>query len=160
MKSLKLGTLVVASLFAINSFAQTKAERKTKAERTEMKTERMNMTPEEKARKQTDKMNEKLGLSDDQNSKIYEINLGVNMKNAAVRTNETFSKEQKMEAIKGNNDGRKYLIRETLNDEQKAKFDAMKEKHEAHKAEMMEKRGSKKGKKAAPVEEDLEDEGL
>jgi hypothetical protein len=78
------------------------------------------------------------------------------MKNAAVRTNDTFTKEQKIEALKGNNESRNYLIREALTEEQKAKFDEMKAKQAAKKAEMK----AKKGKKGAVVEDELDDEGL
>lgn len=131
MKSFKLGILAVASMFALNSFAQvekapTKKDAKLKMEKREV------MTPEQKAEQQTAQLNEKLSLSADQMSKIYEINLNVNNKNHVIREHKEMTQEFKKEALKGNNESRDYLIRELLTDEQKTKLDAMQEKKAEH----------------------------
>ena len=134
MKSFKLGIMAVASIFALNSFAQvekapSKKEAKLKMEKREM------MTPDQKAEHQTLRLNEKLALSEDQKAKVYEINLNVNNKNQVIHENKEMTQEFKKEALKGNNESRDYLIRELLTDGQKTKLDAMQEKKETKKAE-------------------------
>lgn len=134
MKSFKLGIIAVASIFALNSFAQvekapSKKEEKSKIEKREA------MTPEQKAEHQTARLAEKLSLSENQKAKVYKINLNVNNKNQVIHENKEMTQEFKKEALKGNNASRDYLIRELLTDEQKIKLDAVQEKKETKKAE-------------------------
>jgi hypothetical protein len=68
-------------------------------------------TAQERAQKQTESMTTNLELTEDQIPKVYEINLGVNLKNEAIRNNAEMSEESKKEAIKGNNDGRKAMLK-------------------------------------------------
>ncbi len=132
MKALKFGTLVVVSLFALNSFAQVeKKEKKNEKAKTE-EVEQERLTPEQKATNQTNQMAKMLELTEDQKARVYEINLMVNNKNKAVQENDQMTAQFKKDSFKGNNESRNYLIRELLTDEQKAKWDAMKEKREHH----------------------------
>lgn len=140
MELKKIGTLLMASMITFGSFAQ-----KETVKRKEMKTEaidvsqREKLTSEQKATQQTERLHKHVTLSDEQKEKIYEINLMVNNKNQVVRENKEMTKEFKKDSFEGNNKGRDYLIRETLTDEQKVKFDAWKAKqaenhhgHESH----------------------------
>lgn len=80
-------------------------------------------TAQERAQKQTESMTTNLELTEDQIPKVYEINLGVNLKNEAIRNNAEMSEELKKEAIKGNNDGRKAMLKNVLTEEQFAKYE-------------------------------------
>ena len=80
-------------------------------------------TAQERAQKQTESMTTNLELTEDQIPKVYEINLGVNLKNEAIRNNAEMSEESKKEAIKGNNDGRKAMLKNVLTEEQFAKYE-------------------------------------
>jgi uncharacterized protein YggL (DUF469 family) len=136
MKSVKIGIVAAACLLTMNTFAQ-KQKIATKEVKTE-KVERGEMTPEQMATRRTEFLDKKLTLSEIQKNKIYEINLNVNNKNKAVRDNAELSQQFKKDALKGNNESREYLIRETLTDEQKVKFDEMKAKGEESKEEHLE----------------------
>ena len=137
MKSLKIGTLIFASAFALNSTAQVEKTKKEEKAKTE-NTERERLTPEQKATNQTNHMAKALELSDDQKTRVYEINLKVNEKNKAVMENDQLSAQFKKDSFKGNNDSRDYLIRELLTEEQKAKWDAMQTKRDEKREEMKE----------------------
>lgn len=80
-------------------------------------------TAQERAQKQTESMTTNLELTEDQIPKVYEINLGVNLKNEAIRNNAEMSEESKKEAITGNNDGRKAMLKNVLTEEQYTKFE-------------------------------------
>lgn len=130
MKSVKIGTLIVASLLTMNTFAQK--QKNAKAEVKTEKIERGELTPEQLAARRTEYLNKQLTLSEDQKNKIYEINLLVNNKNKVVREDKSTTAEFKRDSLKGNNESREYLIRETLTEEQKAKFDELKAKKADH----------------------------
>lgn len=80
-------------------------------------------TAEERAAAQTEQMATSLGLSAEQKSQVAELNLGVAQKNEAVRQNPNMSQEQKSEALKGNNEGRKNALRMILTPEQFANYE-------------------------------------
>jgi hypothetical protein len=79
-------------------------------------------TPEEKAAILTEKMTTKLGLNADQQSKVAEMNLGIAMKNDAVKKNEAMTAEQKQAAIQGNNDARRGYFKLILTEDQYNQF--------------------------------------
>jgi hypothetical protein len=117
MKNVKvflIGMLMVA--FSSFSFAQEKN------------------TPEERAKIQTDKLKEKLLLSEDQINKVYEINLGIDRQNESLRGNTSLSVDEKKQSLAANNEARKEKIKQVLNPEQLKKFESM----EAKRAERME----------------------
>ena len=88
-------------------------------------------TPEERATAQTEKMSEKLLLSPEQKTQVYDINLAIDQKNEAVRTDKNMSEETRKASIQGNNDARKDMIKAILNPEQLKKFEEIEMKRDA-----------------------------
>ncbi|MEY3048946.1 MAG: hypothetical protein RL365_984 [Bacteroidota bacterium] len=70
-------------------------------------------TAEERATNQTNRMKTELNLTDDQYSKVYDINLGIIMKNDGIKTS-TFSEEVKNEVLKSNQQARKAMLKDVL----------------------------------------------
>lgn len=70
-------------------------------------------TPEERATNQTNRMKTELSLTDDQYTRVYEINLGIIMKNDGIK-NSTFSEEVKKEVIQSNQQARKSMLKDVL----------------------------------------------
>jgi hypothetical protein len=77
----------------------------------------------EKATKQTERMSTELSLTEEQVSTAQQINLGIIMKNDAIRSAENMSQEEKTNAIMSNNDARKEMFKRILTEEQFAKFE-------------------------------------
>ncbi len=100
MKNIFLITLLFITL---GSFAQT--------------------TPEERATSQTNRMKTELNLTDDQYSKVYDINLGIIMKNDGIK-NSTFSEEVKKEVLQSNQQARKSMLKDVLTAAQYEKLEA------------------------------------
>jgi hypothetical protein len=71
----------------------------------------------DRAKVQTEKMSEELKLTEDQKSKIYEINLGINQKIDGLKTS-GLSEEEKKKAMHHNNEARKEMIKAILTKEQ------------------------------------------
>lgn len=107
--------------------------------------EREQMTAQERAAKQTERMTTELQLTADQRQKIEEINLGVIMKNDAVRNDPNMSDELKRESVKQNNLARKELFRTILTAEQFTKLEEMERTRSVNKKELkkMEKPAAK-----------------
>ena len=103
MKNIFLITLLFVSLM---SFAQT--------------------TAEERATNQTNRMKTELNLTDDQYTKVYDINLGIIMKNDGIKTS-TFSEEVKNEVLKSNQQARKAMLKDVLTAAQYEKLEQEKE---------------------------------
>ena len=70
-------------------------------------------TPEERATNQTNRMKTELNLTDDQYTKVYDINLGIIMKNDGIKAS-TFSEEVKKEVLKSNQQARKSMLKDVL----------------------------------------------
>jgi nicotinamide mononucleotide adenylyltransferase len=136
---MKLGNLVVVALALILGFTSVNAQQKqpkTAAERAEMHTARMQKI---------------LNLEETQRAKVAEINLGVAMKNDAIRNDVNMTKEMKKEAIEANKSARKSMLKAVLDEEQIAKL-------EARESKMNEKKtGKKTGKKVKPTRENTEE---
>lgn len=117
--------------------------------------EKTKKTPQERAEMHTARMANALELTADQRAKVAELNLGIAMKNDAIRNDANMSKEQKQESIKGNNEARMAQLKNILNEEQYKKaleFEAQrKAKKEARQEEM--KKQNKKQKQEKPAEE-------
>ena len=77
----------------------------------------------EKATKQTERMSTELSLTEEQKTQAQQINLGIIMKNDAIRSAENMSQEEKTTAISSNNDARKEMFRGILTAEQFTKFE-------------------------------------
>lgn len=99
--------------------------------------EQTKKTPEQRAEMHTTRMTKALELTEEQRSKVAELNLGVAMKNEAVRNSTTMTKEQKQEAVQGNHEGRKAQLKMILSEEQYKKF-------EEHDAQIQVKKAAKK----------------
>ena len=70
-------------------------------------------TPEERATNQTNRMKTELNLTDDQYTKVYDINLGIIMKNDGINAS-TFSEEVKKEVLQSNQQARKSMLKDVL----------------------------------------------
>ena len=70
-------------------------------------------TPEERATNQTNRMKTELNLTDDQYTKVYDINVGVSMKNDGINAS-TFSEEVKKEVLQSNQQARKSMLKDVL----------------------------------------------
>jgi hypothetical protein len=118
MKSLKITfAALTLTLFANVSIAQDQNGQKK--------------TPEERATAQTEKMSEKLLLSPEQKTQVYDINLAIDQKNEAVRTDKNMSEQTRKASIQGNNNARKDMIKAILDPEQLKKFEEMEVKRDA-----------------------------
>ena len=69
--------------------------------------------PEERATNQTNRMKTELNLTDDQYTKVYDINLGIIMKNDGINAS-TFSEEVKKEVLQSNQQARKSMLKDVL----------------------------------------------
>lgn len=102
-----------------------------KEERKELRAERKDMTPEERAAKLTEEMNELLSLSDQQYPQVSQLNLGVEMKIEAIRNDTEMTPERKKEFIHGNRKDQMHALSNILTPEQLEKWKAAKkEMHE------------------------------
>ncbi|MBM3160875.1 MAG: hypothetical protein FJZ66_06015 [Bacteroidetes bacterium] len=95
----KIIPLIIVTLLSTFSFAQTEK------------------TASERAKNQTKKMTEELKLSNEQQSRIYEINLGINQKIDGLKSS-GLSEEEKKKALNHNNQARKEMIKGVLTAEQ------------------------------------------
>jgi len=144
MKGMKLSAVMFASLFAGTMFAQVPTKRPVKSAETK-KVEaapapaKEKLTNEERAEKVTSKMEKELELTPEQRPKIYELNLGVAMKNEAIRNDANMTKEQKKEALEMNRENRKSALKMYLTEAQYAKMEekeAMQQKHKEMQMQM------------------------
>jgi protein CpxP len=101
-------------------------------------------TTEERATAQTEKMSEKLLLSPEQKIQVYNINLAIDQKNEAIRSDKNMSEETKKASLKGNNDARTDMIKAILNPEQLKKFEEMEANRDARYDKKMQKLDFKK----------------
>lgn len=101
-------------------------------------------TPEEKATAQTEKMSEKLLLSEDQKVLVYDINLAIDQKNETIRADKQMSEETRKASIQGNNQARKDMIKAILNPEQLKKFEEIEIQREARQETKFKKNDFKK----------------
>jgi hypothetical protein len=80
-------------------------------------------TAEERATNQTMRMKTELSLTDDQTSKVKEINLGIMQKNERVTADNTIPETQKNEILKSNNEARMSMLKNVLTSEQYTKLE-------------------------------------
>ena len=81
---------------------------------------------EEKARAKADRMTEELGLSEEQNEQVYQLNLKVANKIKAIKERDDLSDEKKKEFIKGNKKDYKSVLSIILTEEQMTKLKELK----------------------------------
>lgn len=112
MKTIKF--LFAALIISSGVNAQTKEANQTEAVQKK--------TPEERAKAQTEKMKTELALTDDQVSKVYEINLGIDNKNEGLR-DAKMTEDERRYSIQRNNEARKAMLKEVLTPEQYTKME-------------------------------------
>lgn len=136
------------SLFTV-AFAQ-KGKNKVKGE---MK----NRPAEERATAHTNHLEKKLGLSADQKSQVYAINLEAAKKNDEIKAKRATATDKKALSVerKANEQARTSKIEALLTADQKPKWEALKA---AQKARIEARRASKGKGKGKPSGEDLEDD--
>lgn len=162
MKLTQVGMMLFATTLSTAAMAQTPAKKtapQTSARPAVRETpppppqdKKAKLTPEERAERQTMRMEKELELTPDQKNKVAVLNKGVAQKNQAIRDDQTITKEQKKERLRMNHEQRKGMLKEILTDSQYAKMEQKEEEKKAKKAEMKAKHAemhkSEKGKKA------------
>ncbi|GAB5419220.1 MAG: hypothetical protein Crog4KO_25650 [Crocinitomicaceae bacterium] len=99
-----------------------------KAKLKEIKAERKaaykDVTPEDVAKKQTEKMKEVVELTSEQEEKVYALNLKVANKIDVIKKDATMTDEQKKEFIKGNKEDKRRALEDILTADQLEAWDA------------------------------------
>lgn len=132
----KLFVLALAALFTVSAFAQNKQKG----------------TPEERADKVTNRMKEKLNLSDEQVAKIKAINLDAAKKKEELKAKGKDERKQMRTQVNNIETERDSKIMEVLTEEQKAEYTKMKEKAK-------DRRQNKGKHKKGDNDSETEDEG-
>ncbi len=114
MKGLKLFALTFATLLITTcAMAQNRQEK---------------LTPEESAKRQTEMLTKSVDLSEDQSKKVYDIYLKYAEKGEEIRKEK--SDDMRKEMLE-NNEKRDSEINNLLSDEQKKKFEKLKEENKS-----------------------------
>jgi protein CpxP len=114
MKILKFGFIALSmALMSSPIMAQDK----------NAKMEKVQKSPEQKAKMHTDRMTSELSLNDKQKNKIAKLNLDAVKKNDAIRTNASLTKEQQKSALEANREVHKGQLKQVLTDEQWMKYE-------------------------------------
>ena len=122
MKSLKLIFASLIISFGVN--AQNANQKKM---------DRNYMSPEQKAKLQTEKMKTELNLSNEQYDKAYQINMGIVQKNKSLEDQKMTTYERE-NAVKQNKEARILMLKEVLTTEQFVKMqENLKENKQADK---------------------------
>jgi protein CpxP len=131
---------------------ETKIKKDGAAKGQEKHGEKEAKTPEERAEKQTQNMTKKLALTDDQVSRIKELNLQRAQQMQAIKTKYAAEKKGRGEEMKVIMTNWESQVKSVLNTDQYAKLKAMQEER---KAKMKEHRGNhgEKGKSAAKTQQ-------
>ncbi len=129
----KLIILTSAIVFGtMVSFSQTEKKETPPTSKTE-KLERKKLDPAERAKKQTERIAIKLGLTEDQKIKVNAINIAKNKKMEAVANTKPEDKEAFAKERRKINQERGKEIKALLTSEQIVKWEEMKKEHKAHK---------------------------
>jgi periplasmic protein CpxP/Spy len=135
----RLIVFAVATLIAVGGFAQGKRQTKT---------------ADERAEKVTNKMKEKLNLTDEQVQKVKAINLEAAQQKDTMKTAAKEKRAEMKEKVKTIEANRDAKIKEVLTDAQKAEYEKMKAKGK----EKMDKKREKRKGKQTPATNDTESE--
>ena len=139
MKNLLIVLMTFAAVcFTQDTFAQSaKQANKAAIQKTAKvkanETEREFITPEERAQKYTTRLSEKLSLTKEQTSKIYDINLTTANQLDALRANRAGNRDFKR-TVKAAQKNRDAQIKTVLNTDQIKKYQTMKADLKAMKA--------------------------
>ncbi len=127
MKLTKLTLIAASIIFSATSFSQEESqpvnERKTI----------IKATPEQRAEQHALKMQEKLGLTDEQKTKVYNLHVNTLQRNEKVRQDASLTQEQKKAAIDRAKFGEKAELKGVLTAEQYTKMEEMEAEREAKK---------------------------
>ncbi len=82
------------------------------------------MSPEDVAKKQTEKMKEVIDMSPTQEERVYALNLKVANKIDVIKKDATMSDEKKKEFIKGNKEDKRRALEQILTEDQMELWDA------------------------------------
>ncbi|MBS1494713.1 MAG: hypothetical protein JST55_14455 [Bacteroidetes bacterium] len=120
--NLTLVVMLIFGLFAMNSYAQTSDQTKTKK------------TPEQKAEKMAKKLQEKLSLSDAQYKSVYDLALTHINQRASLKSLDKESRKTEMKKMREDHESQ---LKSILSADQWTKWEGlkkeMKEKHKDHK---------------------------
>lgn len=130
---------------ALNAILTEEQQTKLEAMKAEKKAQKKDITPEDVAKKQTDRMKEVLELTAEQEEQIYALNLKVANKIDVIKKDDSMADEKKKEFIKGNKEDQRRALEAILTTDQLAKWDA-------HMAEKKKLKGG--GKKKHPTTHD------
>jgi|GEM_PF-1217175 len=110
-------------------------------------------SPESMARKNADRMKQELNLTDDQTTKVYEINLRHQKERQAERAKAEKERSEKMADAKSKMDQRNAELKKVLTDEQYNKMiQHQQEKKDKMKKSMKDKRDKKGQRPVRPAE--------
>jgi hypothetical protein len=113
--------------------------------------EKVQLTPEQKADRLTNKMEKQLELTATQKMKVSELNQGIAQKNEAIRNDKTITPQQKKDRINANKEQSHAMLKEMLDERQNVKLADWDQKKKVQREAQMEKRKELKGK-AKPLD--------
>lgn len=90
---------------------------------------RKNMTPEQRSKMMTDKMSTDLSLTEDQRTKVYDVNLAHAKKADEIRSNTSLSEDDKKAQLKSLREGEKAELKGILTKEQLARLKEMRKEN-------------------------------
>jgi periplasmic protein CpxP/Spy len=108
---------IIFSLSIVTVFAQRGAEREK-------------MTPEKRAERMTENLSEKLGLSEDQKNRIYQINLDYAKQREAEMEARRAEMKVQREEMRMKNQEQEEKVKEVLNENQREIFTELKDKRQ------------------------------
>lgn len=123
-KSLLVGALIISCTAAVaqeETEIKSTEENTAQVERVKVRKIAHEMTPEQIAKQQTDKMTGLLSLSEEQTTKVYQLNLMVANKIDVIKKSD-MTPERKKEFIEGNRNDRINALNTVLTPEQHAKY--------------------------------------
>lgn len=131
------------AVLAIFVFGTAQAQNTTslKAEKAGVEASKRAKSPEEKAKMKTKRMTEELGLTDEQQQAVYAIALEQATEAERERMRREEARKRAMASMKRSDQ----RIVEILNEEQRVKWEAMKEEHREKRQERMEHRRERRG---------------
>jgi hypothetical protein len=137
-KRVLISFVTVGSFFVSTAFAQETP-----------KQERQRPSAEERAQKQTDRMKEKLNLSDEQSKSVYDINLKYAKSDEIEFKKDQEAREKRMEAMKASHEKKDADLKNVLSADQYDKYQQQK-KEAKRKMDKKMKNKHHKGKKCPP----------
>lgn len=98
------------------------------------------MTPEQRAQQITQVLTQKLGLSEDQQSKVQEVNLDIMKQQSSIKQDQSMKRKEKIKKLRGLNEEMEKQYQEILTEEQYNDYVALKKKQRKRMKKRMQKR--------------------